>query len=247
MPYMEEDYGYGYYDEDEIISYDADGKYKTELCKNWIETAKCRYEEKCRFAYGQEELTIAAMNNYNEKFKSKNCRTFYHTKQCLYGNRCMFRHEHRNYKQLHRHFYTPQIFVYETLWKSAKSQTGFIANYKPATTTLSVFKQIHAAWDAENAPETPEVSDSELSEIEHCQDAVKTASVEDKSFNEQNSGSFLNTTSESVEDQIPHKFALNCFGSPARIALEVSDEESCGEAEEEDIDVSLASLGLDFV
>ena len=36
---------------------DAEGPYKTEMCKNWIETAKCRYEDKCRFAHGQEELT----------------------------------------------------------------------------------------------------------------------------------------------------------------------------------------------
>ena len=64
----------------QLEEYDADGKYKTELCKNWIETAKCRYEAKCRFAHGQEELTSAAMRSYNEKFKSKNCRTFYHTK-----------------------------------------------------------------------------------------------------------------------------------------------------------------------
>jgi hypothetical protein len=102
-----------------MIQYDADGKYKTELCKNWIETAKCRYESKCRFAHGQEELTQAARRVYNDKFKSKNCRTFYHTKQCMYGTRCMFRHEHRNIKQLHRHYYTPQIYVLETLYKSA--------------------------------------------------------------------------------------------------------------------------------
>lgn len=56
---------------------DADGKYKTELCKNWIETAKCRYELRCRFAHGQDELTQAAVIGYNEKFKTNNCRTFY--------------------------------------------------------------------------------------------------------------------------------------------------------------------------
>ena len=55
-----------------MMEYDSDGKYKTELCKNWIETAKCRYEDKCRFAHGQEELTQAARYGYNEKFKSKN-------------------------------------------------------------------------------------------------------------------------------------------------------------------------------
>jgi len=62
---------------------------------------------------------MAARRVYNDKFKSKNCRTFYHTKQCMYGTRCMFRHEHRNIKQLHRHYYTPQIYVLETLFNKA--------------------------------------------------------------------------------------------------------------------------------
>ena len=139
----------------QLEEYDADGKYKTELCKNWIETAKCRYEAKCRFAHGQEELTSAAMRSYNEKFKSKNCRTFYHTKQCMYGNRCMFRHEHRNFRQLHRHYYTPQLYVLETLYTNTSSQekSKFLDTYEPTTSRLSIFRDIHAQYDAENGSE----------------------------------------------------------------------------------------------
>ena len=148
MTYMEDDYGYDAYYDNQVITYDADGKYKTELCKNWIETAKCRYEEKCRFAHGQEELTLSAMSNYNDKFKSKNCRTFYHTKQCLYGSACIFRHEHRNFRQLHRHYYTPQMFVFESLFCSSHNQRKFIDSYKPTTKRLPVFAEVHAAYDA---------------------------------------------------------------------------------------------------
>jgi hypothetical protein len=28
-------------------------KYKTEMCKNWIENGSCRYSKKCQFAHGQ--------------------------------------------------------------------------------------------------------------------------------------------------------------------------------------------------
>lgn len=45
----------------EVIYYDANGNYKTELCRNWIESAKCRFDTKCRFAHGQEELTEFAV------------------------------------------------------------------------------------------------------------------------------------------------------------------------------------------
>lgn len=143
------------------VQYDADGKYKTELCKNWIETAKCRYEGKCRFAHGQEELTSFAVNMYDEKFKSKNCRTFYHTKQCMYGSRCMFRHEHRNYRQLHRHYYTPHLYVLETLFDTAKNESKFLGAFKPATGRLPIFKAIQAVHEADVGYESSD-SESEL-------------------------------------------------------------------------------------
>jgi len=30
------------------------GCQKDEFCRNWIESAKCRFEDKCRFAHAQE-------------------------------------------------------------------------------------------------------------------------------------------------------------------------------------------------
>ena len=56
---------------------DQEEKYKTEMCKNWIETGFCRYEQKCRFAHGQEELSPAALRVHQDKYKSKSCRSFH--------------------------------------------------------------------------------------------------------------------------------------------------------------------------
>lgn len=46
-----------------------EAKYKTEMCKNWIETGKCNYSDKCKFAHGKTELVqkVAA----NKHFKTK--------------------------------------------------------------------------------------------------------------------------------------------------------------------------------
>jgi hypothetical protein len=30
--------------------------YKTELCRKWIETGKCKYGKKCQYAHGHNEL-----------------------------------------------------------------------------------------------------------------------------------------------------------------------------------------------
>lgn len=61
-----------------------------------------------------------------------------------------------------------------------------------------------------------------------------------------NSGSFLNTTQdESAGEESPSKFVGGIYLSPMK-KLEDSDEEQ-HDQENEDLDVSLSSLGLDFV
>lgn len=96
-------------------------KYKTELCKNWIENNQCRYGKKCQFAHGQDELAAyKALANTDDKQRTKNCRTFYQTKQCAYGSRCMFRHEHRHFNQILRHYYVCKLYTLESLFKSSK-------------------------------------------------------------------------------------------------------------------------------
>lgn len=50
-------------------------KYKTELCKNWIEKGKCSYSIRCRFAHGPQELI---QNKEVQKLqKNAKCDTFH--------------------------------------------------------------------------------------------------------------------------------------------------------------------------
>lgn len=122
---------------------DFESKYKTELCKNWIEIGVCRYGSMCRFAHGYDELSVhkqAKINN--EKLKTKNCRSFYQDKICLYGSRCMFRHEHRSYKQLFRHFYVPHLFALEQLFDNNQDKTAFVNSYVSQVPRLQIFNQI---------------------------------------------------------------------------------------------------------
>jgi hypothetical protein len=74
-------------------------KYKTEMCKNWIENNFCRYGNKCQFAHGGVEM-IQKNDQANTKYKSKKCQSFFSNGFCLYGNRCLFRHEDRTLKEV---------------------------------------------------------------------------------------------------------------------------------------------------
>jgi hypothetical protein len=120
----------------------SDGKYKTEMCKNWIENNNCRYGKKFQFAHGYEEL--AAHSCEAERKRTKNCRTFYKTKVCNYGSRCMFRHEHRRQEQIMRHYYFAKLYTAESLFQYSKDRTEFINSYDSGLKKLSVFEAIHA-------------------------------------------------------------------------------------------------------
>ena len=68
-------------------------RYKTELCRTFEESGRCRYGDKCQFAHGPGELRTVQRH---PKYKTDLCRTFHTTGFCPYGSRCHFIHqEHR--------------------------------------------------------------------------------------------------------------------------------------------------------
>jgi len=64
-------------------------RYKTELCKSWVESGACRYGEKCQFAHGPDELRPVFRH---PKYKTEICKTFHTYGTCPYGKRCRFVH-----------------------------------------------------------------------------------------------------------------------------------------------------------
>lgn len=75
-----------------------DPKFKTELCKSWIETGFCIYGNKCRFAHGRDEIFDKPINN--TKYKQKNCISFFKNGYCNYGTRCHFKHDERTFDDI---------------------------------------------------------------------------------------------------------------------------------------------------
>ncbi|PNI95017.1 ZFP36 isoform 1 [Pan troglodytes] len=64
-------------------------RYKTELCRTFSESGRCRYGAKCQFAHGLGELRQA---NRHPKYKTELCHKFYLQGRCPYGSRCHFIH-----------------------------------------------------------------------------------------------------------------------------------------------------------
>eukprot|EP00076_Gallus_gallus_P030976 XP_015155706.1 mRNA decay activator protein ZFP36-like [Gallus gallus] len=63
--------------------------YKTELCRPFTATGRCRYGARCQFAHGPEELRGLRRH---PKYRTQPCSTFQRCGTCPYGSRCHFLH-----------------------------------------------------------------------------------------------------------------------------------------------------------
>ena len=86
-----------------------DPKYKTELCKSFMEDNFCQYGNKCRFAHGEEELVIKEKNN---NYKKKLCKSFYKEGFCTYGIRCNFQHDQRKLSDMKLSLYYINLIIF---------------------------------------------------------------------------------------------------------------------------------------
>lgn len=90
-------------------------KFKTELCKNWSETGRCNYGNKCKFAHGKEELLDRPIPN-KQRYKSKRCNSFHTGMFCPYGLRCLFAHEQNTLEEVNgRSYYQRLLEIPELL------------------------------------------------------------------------------------------------------------------------------------
>jgi len=199
----------------------TEDKYKTEMCKNWIENNECRYGKKCQFAHGKEELA-AYKSSTEDKRRTKNCRVFYKEKQCMYGSRCMFRHEHRHYNQIMRHYYAAQLYTMESLFSNAKDQAQFVNSMESDVHKLPVFAQIHEQYVEEEEEPIDSESDfdaneSELSFIEmeedihaYCDPDVKSPTeCEAESALNVSHSTFVSSQDGSVSTEVAHKHEMD--------------------------------------
>ena len=69
-------------------------KYKTELCKFYEMTGKCKYGDNCAYAHGIENLRSKVTNT--TAYRTKKCIQFFENGYCPYGNRCQFQHQLKN-------------------------------------------------------------------------------------------------------------------------------------------------------
>jgi hypothetical protein len=89
-------------------------KYKTELCKNWIETGRCNYSIRCMFAHGNHELvTDAKVEEIQTSYKQELCERYHNSSECSYGTRCVYIHDQRSTNDLPSSFFGKNMNLLE--------------------------------------------------------------------------------------------------------------------------------------
>lgn len=82
----------------------SDPKYKTELCKKYMQMGSCPYGSKCRFAHGKEELLEKKIDY--KTYKQTKCKSFYSKMYCNYGSRCNFKHDERSLEKIKKNYFS---------------------------------------------------------------------------------------------------------------------------------------------
>lgn len=85
-----------------------DPKYKTELCKSFMNNNFCIYGNQCRFAHGMKELVIKTQNS---NYKKKLCKSFFENGFCTYGIRCNFQHYQKKMEDIQLPFYYINLII----------------------------------------------------------------------------------------------------------------------------------------
>lgn len=89
-------------------------RYKTELCRPFLENGFCKYGDKCQFAHGEQDLRCLPRH---PKYKTELCRTYHTRGFCPYGLRCHFIHsidETRNDQESGPNSPTKRTFSFST-------------------------------------------------------------------------------------------------------------------------------------
>ena len=69
--------------------------YKTQLCRNFMDTGNCEFNEECAYAHGHNELIVKPSPQcFNKNYKTKMCKQWHELTpgSCTYGDKCQFIH-----------------------------------------------------------------------------------------------------------------------------------------------------------
>ena len=103
-------------------------RYKTALCKNYIQNHSCPYGDKCQFAHGEQELRSfnaqpqnmmysLGMNPKNQNnmlnYKIVKCKNWEKDKSCKYGAHCTFAHGDEEIRNKADNLYQMQPMMFQ--------------------------------------------------------------------------------------------------------------------------------------
>lgn len=114
-------------------------KYKTELCKNWIEKGKCSYSVRCKFAHGYHELVSSVKVEEKQKpYKQVLCENFHKDNYCSYGTRCVYIHDERKTGDFTSSFYGKSLLLLNDRTTSKDSRSGRLQVFKDLCTPFEM-------------------------------------------------------------------------------------------------------------
>jgi len=127
-------------------------RYKTEMCRNFKEKARCVYGDQCQFAHGRRELREVVRNS---KYKTKHCQKYWVTGYCAYGPRCNFLHNEMTPEE------EQQLLMRRKMMRSTGSTSSTIGQFNCPITTSSRCSSSSSESSLIDQPLTPAAATAE--------------------------------------------------------------------------------------
>ena len=142
-------------------------KYKTELCKNWIETGKCRYSVRCMFAHGHHELVSAqSIPEVPISYKTQLCGKFHKEFYCNYGTRCVYIHDERSLEDLPSSYYGKNLTLLDERMRNSATNSRRLPVFEQLTKDFSQIQDVEEIALGNNC--LSNVSNEEKAPINEC-------------------------------------------------------------------------------
>ena len=209
-----------------------DPKYKTELCKSFMETNFCVYGNKCRFAHGLKELVVKKQINH---YKQKTCNSFFNKGYCPYGSRCNFKHDERKIEQIGiPYYYSHLVSLHLPQLKTCQRLNVF--------TDISTMKiKMDKEREKEKEKEKEQIHINVINDKNNEQNVI-IANEEEKKYIKEKDELSISFSSEMSSQ------ASSGTNSPVKfINKEIDDENDKEDTEDEDIDIDKEKINDFFL
>lgn len=158
-------------------------KYKTELCKNWIETGKCSYSVRCMFAHGYHELATPKVESTPvPAVQRQPCGKFHNELYCSYGTRCVYIHDERSLGELPNSYFAKNLLNLEARMADPCVKSRRLKVFEDLTRDFDPVEDAQEVYSVASCTKKETDLETKAPNVECCSNASDSTDIAGEDF-----------------------------------------------------------------